>query len=61
MDLKKFLIPLYPLTNIEMQKYYQHEPRFNRVYSRDNLSRNIKHGTLINSQMLELIGLLCMH
>ena len=27
----------HPLTNIEIQKYYQNEPRFNRVYSRDNL------------------------
>ena len=27
----------YPLTNFEMQKYYQIEPRFNGVYSRDNL------------------------
>ena len=27
----------YHLTNFEMQKYYQNEPRFNSVYSRDNL------------------------
>ena len=25
----------YPLTNSEIQKYYQNEPRFNGVYSRD--------------------------
>ena len=25
----------HPLTNFELQKYYQNEPRFNGVYSRD--------------------------
>ena len=29
-----------------MQKYYQNEPRFNGVYSRDNLQK-IKHGAYI--------------
>ena len=28
---------LHPLTTFEIQKYYQNEPRFNGVYSRDNL------------------------
>ena len=28
---------LHPLTNFEIQKYYQNEPRFNGVFSRDNL------------------------
>ena len=32
-----------PLTNFEIQKYYQNETRFNGVYSRDNLSK-IKDG-----------------
>ena len=32
------------LTNFEIQKYYQNEPRFNGVYSRDNLSVEIKDG-----------------
>ena len=27
----------HPLTNLETQKYYQNEPKFNGVYSRDNL------------------------
>ena len=31
-------MPPHPLTNFEIQKYYQNEPRFNDVYSRDNLS-----------------------
>ena len=32
----------HPLTNFEIKKYYQNEPRFNGVYSRDNLSVKIK-------------------
>ena len=28
-------MPPHPLTNFEIQKYYQNEPRFNGVYSRD--------------------------
>ena len=30
-------MPPHPLTNFEIQKYYQNEPRFNGVCSRDNL------------------------
>ena len=30
-------MPHHPLTNFEIQKYYKNEPRFNGVYSRDNL------------------------
>ena len=33
---------LHPLTNFEMQRYYQNKPIFNGVYSRDNLSKRIK-------------------
>ena len=29
-------------TNFEIQKYYENEPRFNRVFSRDNLPKKIK-------------------
>ena len=36
-------MPPHALTNFEIQKYYQNEPIFNGVYSRDNLSR-IKDG-----------------
>ena len=32
----------HPLTNFEMQKYYQNEPRFNGVFSRNNLPEKIK-------------------
>ena len=46
-DLKKFLIPPHPLTNFEIQAYYQNEPRLNGVYSRDNLSDKIKDGAYV--------------
>ena len=41
-SIKQFLIPPHPLTNFEIQKYYQNEPRFNGVYSRDNLPNKMK-------------------
>ena len=41
-----FLIPPHLLINFEIQKYYQNEPRFNGVYSRENLPK-IKDGALI--------------
>ena len=34
-----FLTPFHPLTNFEIQKYYQNGTRFNGVYSRDNLPK----------------------
>ena len=34
----------HPLTNFERQAFYQNEPRFNGVYSRDNLPDKIKGG-----------------
>ena len=36
----------YPLNNFEMQKCYQNKPKFNGVYSRNNLSK-IKNGVYI--------------
>ena len=39
MEIEWILMPPRPLTNFEIQKYYQNEPRFNGVYSRDNLSK----------------------
>ena len=35
-------MPLHPLTNFEIRRYYQNERRFNGVYSRDNLPNKIK-------------------
>ena len=40
-------MPPHPLTNFEIQKYYQNELRFNSVYSSDNLSDKIKDGEYI--------------
>ena len=45
MDLKKKLITPHPLTNFEIQKYYQNEYTFNGVYSRYVLPKIIKHGS----------------
>ena len=36
----------HPLTNFEIQKHYQNEPRLNGAYSRDNLPK-IKHGVYV--------------
>ena len=41
------LLPFHPLTNIEISEYYKNEPRFNRVYSRNNLPNKIKKGAYI--------------
>ena len=43
----RFLMPPHPLTNFEIQKYYQNEPRFNGVFSRDNLPKKIKDGAYV--------------
>ena len=42
-----FLIPSHPLTNFEIQRYYQSEPRFNGVFSRNNLPLKIKNGAYV--------------
>ena len=42
-----FLIPPYPLTTFEIQKYYKNEPRFNGVFSRNNLLKKIKDGVYV--------------
>ena len=39
-------MPLHLLTIFEVLKYYQHKPRFNSVYSRNNLSK-IKDGAYV--------------
>ena len=41
------MIPSHPLTNFEIQKYYQNEPRFNGVYPRDNLPKTIMDGKYV--------------
>ena len=42
-----FLMLLHPLANLEIQKYYQNEPRFNGIYSRGNLPNKTKERTYI--------------
>ena len=39
---------LYPVINFEIQKYYQHEPNFNGVYLRNNLSKIKDEAYIIN-------------
>ena len=41
------LLPFHPLTNIEISEYYANEPRFNGVYSRDNLPKITKKGAYV--------------
>ena len=51
------MIPSHLLTNFEIQAYYQNEPRFNRVYSRDNLPHKRKNGAyMINLDEYSDIG-----
>ena len=40
-------MPFHPLTNIEINEYYKKEPKFNGVYSRNELSKIIKKGAYV--------------
>ena len=40
------MIP-HPITNFEIEAYYQDKSRFNGVYSRDNLPHKIKDGAYV--------------
>ena len=42
-----FLMLPHPLTNFEIQEYYQYEPRFNGIFSRNNLPKKIKDGAYV--------------
>ena len=49
-------MPLHPLTNFEIQNYYQNEPNFNGGYLR-NILHKIKDGAyIINIDEYESIG-----
>ena len=51
------LLPFHPLTNIEISEYYSNEPKFNGVYSRDNLPKITKKGAyVINLDKYENTG-----
>ena len=61
-------MPPHPLTDFEIQKYYQNdaqrsskdEPKFNGVYSRDNLPNKTKDGAyIINLDEYSDIGTHC--
>ena len=41
------MTPLHPLTNFEIEAYYQNDSRFNGVYSRDNLNDKIEDGAYV--------------
>ena len=40
-------MPPHPLINFKIQKYYQNEPKFNGVFSRNNLPKKIKDGAYV--------------
>ena len=40
-------MPFHPLTNIEINEYYKNEPRFNGVYSSNNLPKIVKKGAYV--------------
>ena len=46
-SIKKALIPPHTLTNFEIKEYYENDPRFNGVYSRDNLPKKNKNGAYV--------------
>ena len=46
----------HPLTNFERQKYYENEPKFNGVCSRNNLSKIKDWAFLINLDEYESVG-----
>ena len=51
------LLPFHSLTNFEISEYYKNEPKFNGVYSRNNLPKTIKKGAyVINLDEYENIG-----
>ena len=46
-----------PLTDVEIQKYYQNEPKFNGVYSRNNLPKIKDRRCMINLGEYESLGI----
>ena len=49
-------MPPHPLINLEMQKYYQIESKFNGVYSRNNLPKIKNWAYIINLDEYKSIG-----
>ena len=53
-----FLIPPHPLTNFDIQKYYKNEPKFNGIFSRNNLHKKINDGAyVINLDKYKNVGM----
>ena len=44
-----FLMSSHPLKNFELERVYENEPRFNAVFSRNNLPKKIKDGAYVIS------------
>ena len=50
-------MPPHPSTNFEIKEYYENEPRFNSVYSRDDLPKTKRNGAyVINLDEYEDVG-----
>ena len=49
-------MPPHPLTNFEIQKYYQNKPKFNGVYSRNNFPRTRDEAYVIGLDVFKSIG-----
>ena len=47
---------LHPLTNFEIQKYYQNEPKFKIVYSRNNIPKIKDVEYIVNLDQHKSIG-----
>ena len=56
MSWSKFLMVFHPLTNFEKQKYCQNEPKFNGLYSRNNLPKTKDGAYVINIDEFKSIG-----
>ena len=46
----------HPLTNFEIQKYYQNEPKFNGAYLRNNLPKIKDEAYVVNLDEFKSIG-----
>ena len=49
-------MPAHPLNSFEIQNYYHNEPKFNGVYSRNNLLKIKDGANIINLDKYESLG-----